>query len=75
MVENHNSPVKRTSRSNPSISEKTSILSNELEKKSGRIVEATGWIVDKDGNIEFVAQANQTNPRNPWETPTCNVSG
>ena len=34
-----------------------------------QIVEATGWIVDKDGNIEFVAQANQTNPKSQGQAP------
>ena len=43
-------------------------------KKTNQIVEATGWIVDKDGNIEFVAQANQINPQNTKQTPTCSVS-
>ncbi len=41
-----------------------------------QIVEATGWIVDKDGNIEFVADANRVNPRNHSQTPAdCKVSG
>ncbi len=40
-----------------------------------QIVEATGWIVDKDGNIEFVAQANQINPQNTRQTPaSCSLS-
>lgn len=33
-------------------------------KKRNRIVEATGWIVDKRGNIEFVARSNQVSPHN-----------
>lgn len=41
-----------------------------------QIVEATGWIVDKDGNIEFVADANRVNPRNHRQIPAaCKVSG
>ena len=44
-------------------------------EKPTRIVEATGWIVDEDGNIEFVAQANHTNPKSPWQnSPSCSVS-
>ncbi len=40
-----------------------------------QIVEATGWIVDRDGNIEFVAQANQINPQSIKQTPaSCSVS-
>ncbi|NMG07458.1 S-layer family protein [Brasilonema sp. UFV-L1] len=33
------------------------------------IVEATGWIVDSNGNIELVAQTPQVSPRSPWQTP------
>nr|NMG22858.1 filamentous hemagglutinin [Brasilonema bromeliae SPC951] len=33
------------------------------------IVEATGWIVDKNGNIELVAQAPGVNPHSSWQTP------
>ncbi len=48
---------------------------NHKVKKKNQIVEATGWIVDKDGNIEFVAQANQINPQNTRQnSPTCSVS-
>ena len=54
MVENNNSPLKRTSGTNSSI-EKTSTLSNKLDKKPKRIIEAQGWIVDKDGTVVFTA--------------------
>ncbi|MEA5598405.1 S-layer family protein [Rivularia sp. UHCC 0363] len=51
-----------------------STSSHNQIKKSSPIVEATGWIVDGDGNIEFVAQANQTNSKSPWQTPaSCSV--
>ena len=40
-----------------------------------QIVEVTGWIVDEDGNIEFVARANHTNPKSPWQNPaSCSAS-
>ena len=37
--------------------------------QTNQIVEATGWIVDKHGNIEFVAQANRINPPSNGQTP------
>jgi len=43
-----------------------------------QIVEATGWIVDKDGNIEFVADASQVNSKIPskiyQKNPACKVN-
>ncbi len=40
-----------------------------------QIVEVTGWIVDADGNIEFVARANQTKPKSPSQnSASCLVS-
>jgi filamentous hemagglutinin family protein len=40
-----------------------------------QIVEATGWVVDSNGNIELVAQASQVNPHSSWQTPaSCPVS-
>jgi filamentous hemagglutinin family protein len=30
-------------------------------------IEATGWVVDKQGNIEFVAQSNNVNVQNNWQ--------
>ena len=49
---------------------------NNKVRKIKQIVEATGWIVDKDGNIEFVADANRVNPRKNGQTPAaCKVSG
>jgi len=45
-------------------------------KDKKQIVEATGWIVDEDGNIEFVADTNRVNPRSNGQTPAaCKVSG
>jgi large exoprotein involved in heme utilization and adhesion len=39
------------------------------------IVEATGWVVDSNGNIELVAQAPSVTPHSPWQTPaSCPVS-
>jgi large exoprotein involved in heme utilization and adhesion len=34
-----------------------------------QIVEATGWVVDRNGNIELVAQSAQVTPHSPWQTP------
>ncbi|WP_414589849.1 filamentous hemagglutinin N-terminal domain-containing protein [Scytonema sp. PCC 10023] len=33
------------------------------------IVEATGWVVDSNGNIELVAQAPGVTPHSSWQTP------
>ncbi|MEO1373601.1 MAG: filamentous hemagglutinin N-terminal domain-containing protein [Cyanobacteria bacterium J06635_10] len=42
---------------------------------TNQIVEATGWIVDKDGNIEFVAQGNHISSKNARHSPAlCSVS-
>ncbi|NJM69834.1 MAG: S-layer family protein [Scytonema sp. RU_4_4] len=39
------------------------------------IVEATAWVVDRNGNIELVAQAPQVTPHSSWQTPaSCPVS-
>ena len=39
------------------------------------IVEASGWVIDSNGNIKLVAQVPQLNPRSPWQTPAdCPVS-
>ncbi|MDZ8186255.1 MAG: S-layer family protein [Nostoc sp. ChiSLP02] len=39
------------------------------------IVEASGWVIDRKGNIELVAQVPQLNPHSPWQTPAdCPVS-
>ncbi|MEH2290087.1 two-partner secretion domain-containing protein [Nostoc sp.] len=39
------------------------------------LVEASGWVIDRKGNIELVAQIPQLNPHSPWQTPaSCPVS-
>ncbi|MEH1963800.1 MAG: filamentous hemagglutinin N-terminal domain-containing protein [Nostoc sp.] len=39
------------------------------------IVEASGWVIDRNGNIQLVAQVPQLNPHSPWQTPaSCPVS-
>ncbi|MEH1862284.1 MAG: filamentous hemagglutinin N-terminal domain-containing protein [Nostoc sp.] len=39
------------------------------------IVEASSWVIDRNGNIELVAQVPQLNPHSPWQTPaSCPVS-
>ena len=51
------------------------VLNPHKVETRNQIVEATGWIVDGDGNIEFVAQANQANPKSPWQNPaSCSAS-
>ena len=40
-----------------------------------QIVEATGWIVNAQGNIEFVAQANHSNPKSPSQNPASCSAG
>ena len=40
-----------------------------------QIVEATGWVVDRNGNIELVAQTPGVNSHSRWQTPaSCPVS-
>lgn len=39
------------------------------------IVEASGWVIDSNGNIELVAQVPELNPHSPWQTPaSCAIS-
>ncbi|WP_414574029.1 filamentous hemagglutinin N-terminal domain-containing protein [Nostoc sp. CCY 9925] len=39
------------------------------------IVEASGWVINPNGNIELVTQVPQLNPHSPWQTPaSCPVS-
>ncbi|MBP5977854.1 S-layer family protein, partial [Brasilonema sp. CT11] len=33
------------------------------------ILEATGWVVDSNGNVELVAQAPGVTPHSSWQTP------
>ncbi|MHC5829576.1 MAG: filamentous hemagglutinin N-terminal domain-containing protein, partial [Nostoc sp.] len=30
------------------------------------IVEASGWVIDRNGNIKLLAQVPQVNPHSPW---------
>ncbi|AFY56419.1 filamentous hemagglutinin family N-terminal domain protein [Rivularia sp. PCC 7116] len=56
------------SRKNTRIKPRSTTVSNSNNdnvRKKNQIVEATGWIVDKDGSIEFVAQAHQKTSHNP----------
>ena len=63
-------------RTNTTIKPPAKKVSNPPEvAQQDRIVEANAWIVNENGNIEFVALANQTNPPNPLQTPpSCSVS-
>ena len=46
-------------------------MNNETELPSV-IIEAQGWIVNAQGNIELVAQAPDTTPQTGWEShPNC----
>ena len=59
----------------PSTEVSDSNNNNNKVKQRTQIIEATGWIVDKHGNIEFVAQANQINPQSRSLTAAnCSVS-
>ena len=49
------------SRANTTIKPRHRKANNNKVIPRKQIVEATGWIVDKDGNIEFVADANSVN--------------
>ena len=37
------------------------------DTSSKQIIEATGWIVDKQGNIEFVAESNTIDTKDRWK--------
>jgi filamentous hemagglutinin family protein len=50
------------------------VSNNHQVTRRNQIVEATGWIVDKDGNIEFVAQANPINPKFRQIPVSCSAS-
>ena len=73
-------PSRTLSRTNSRTNKKTSsqpttVSNTPKVQAKNQIVEATGWIVDADGNIEFVAHANQINPRGSWQNPaSCSVS-
>ncbi|MBW4626625.1 MAG: filamentous hemagglutinin N-terminal domain-containing protein [Brasilonema octagenarum HA4186-MV1] len=43
--------------------------STKVAAATTQIVEATGWVVDRNGNIELVAQSAQVTPHSPWQTP------
>ena len=66
----------RTTSSRSTTTAKTPKVEKQTEvDKPTQIVEATGWIVNAQGNIEFVAQANHTNPKSPWQnSASCSVS-
>ena len=72
---NRNTTNRKTS-SQPTTAAKTPKAEKQTEvEKPTQIVEANGWIVNTQGNIEFVAQANHTNPTSPWQNPaSCSVS-
>ena len=66
-----NRPIKPGSKTAPN---NDKLYRNNNTGKS-QIVEATGWIVDADGNIEFIAQANQARSKSSWQNPaSCSAS-
>ncbi|MGD1910884.1 MAG: filamentous hemagglutinin N-terminal domain-containing protein [Rivularia sp. (in: cyanobacteria)] len=43
-----------------------------VENYKNKIVEATGWVVDKDGNIIFIAKVPENNPNSfPFSSVSC----
>jgi large exoprotein involved in heme utilization and adhesion len=60
---------------NTSFSPQPTAVSNTTKVAAAiPIMEATGWIVDSNGNIELVAQAPQVTPHSPWQTPaSCQI--
>ncbi|MDF5729592.1 MAG: filamentous hemagglutinin N-terminal domain-containing protein [Rhizonema sp. PD38] len=47
----------------------------KVAKAATPIVAATGWVMDRNGNVQLVAQLPRVNPNIPWQTPaTCPVS-
>ena len=53
----------------------TSVSTTLTVAAKNQIVEASGWVVDGNGNIELVASAPSVTPRSPNKTPaTCPLS-
>ncbi|BAY47990.1 filamentous hemagglutinin outer membrane protein [Scytonema sp. HK-05] len=48
-------------RSTPAVS------TNSTSPTSARIVEATGWVIDADGNVVLTANASTVTPHNSWQ--------
>ena len=69
--------INRTTSSQATTTAKTPKVEKQTEaEKPTQIVEANAWIVNAQGNIEFVAQGNHTNSTSPWQNPaSCSVSG
>ncbi|MBP5977474.1 S-layer family protein, partial [Brasilonema sp. CT11] len=51
------------------ISPQPTAVSNSTKVAATPIVEATGWIVDRNGNVELVAQAPGVTTHSSWQTP------
>ncbi|MEO0839666.1 MAG: filamentous hemagglutinin N-terminal domain-containing protein [Cyanobacteria bacterium J06643_5] len=49
-----------------SIQDSKKINIQAQDNSSKQIIEATGWIVDKQGNIEFVAESNSIDIKDNW---------
>ena len=52
----------------------TTVSNKGRVTQRNQIVEATGWVVDKEGNVEFVAQPNLLNPNFRQTSVSCSVS-
>ncbi|MEH2296326.1 two-partner secretion domain-containing protein [Nostoc sp.] len=60
---------------NTTIEPQVTAISTTPKIAATQIVEASGWVIDRNGNIELVAQVPQLNPHSPWQTPaSCPVS-
>ncbi len=53
----------------------TAVSTSRTSSAPPPIVEATGWVIDFDGNVVLTANAPTVTPHNSWQTPTkCSAS-
>jgi large exoprotein involved in heme utilization and adhesion len=45
----------------------TAVSTNPTSPTPARIVEATGWVIDADGNVVLTANASTVTPHNSWQ--------
>jgi large exoprotein involved in heme utilization and adhesion len=45
----------------------TAVSTNSTSPTPARIVEATGWVIDADGNVVLTANASTVTPHNSWQ--------
>jgi hypothetical protein len=54
------------------IEPQSTVVSNTTKfAATTQIVEASGWVRDRTGNIQLVAQAPHPTPHNPWHPAAC----